>query len=181
MFVLKKIVWICLLLSIAAWAQIGAKMPLVLGGTLEVGTGVMNDDEEGSGIVRITPFAGAWIQGLGYFRVGYGMYDFTTKPDGKEKYAVKHRDLSIQLGVAIGPGPYAQVSYARAKNLSAVGDVAWHEWGVGIGTTFQLSAMAALVSELEYRWILSHYDPIIEENVSGSRLQLNLGFVIYVY
>lgn len=177
---MKKIILLCLFLSAFSFSQTN-QLPVVLGGTLDLGTGVMNDDEASSGIVRITPFVGAWIQGLGYLRVGYGMYDFTSKADNSEKYTVKHRDFSVLLGIALGVGPYLQGSYTRAKNLSEFGDVSWHEWGVGLGTTFPLSPMAAIVTELEYRWILSHYDSFLEEKVSGSRLQLNLGFVVYVY
>lgn len=176
---MKKILLLALLFSSLSFAQ--GRTPLVLGGTFEMGTGVLSDDSEGAGLVRITPFAGAWISGLGYFRVGYGLYDYTVNPDGNEKHSVKHRDFTLQLGAAISAGPYIQVSYTRAKNLSSLGDVDWNEWGLGIGTTFPIAPMAALVSELEYRWVLSHYDPILSEKVSGSRLQLNLGFVVYVY
>jgi hypothetical protein len=177
---MKKIfLLVCFCMGMAFSQQ--SQLPFVIGGTLDLGTGVMNDNEASSGIVRITPFAGAWIQGLGYLRVGYGMFDFTSKADGGEKYSVKHRDLSVLLGISLGPGPYLQGSYTRAKNLSAIGDVSWHEWGIGIGTTFPLSPMAALVAELEYRWVLSHYDPFVQEKISGTRLQLNLGFVVYVY
>ena len=144
---MKKIfLLVCFCIGMAFSQQ--SQLPFVIGGTLDLGTGVMNDNEASSGIVRITPFAGAWIQGLGYLRVGYGMFDFTSKADGGEKYSVKHRDLSVLLGISLGPGPYLQGSYTRAKNLSAIGDVSWHEWGIGIGTTFPLSPMAALVTEL---------------------------------
>lgn len=157
------------------------KLPIIVGGTIETGTGVMADDEEGTGIVRITPQVGAWIMGLGYFRVGYGLYNFTVHPDDAERETVKHRDISVQLGIALGTGPYLEGSYTRAKNLSDIGDVAWNEWGVGLGTMFNIGASSALIMELEHRWVISHYDPIIEEKVNGSRLQLNFGFVVYVY
>ena len=81
---MKKIILLCLFLSAFSFSKTN-QLPVVLGGTLDLGTGVMNDDEASSGIVRITPFVGAWIQGLGYLRVGYGMYDFTSKADNSEK------------------------------------------------------------------------------------------------
>lgn len=180
---MKKIKFIfCLAFLVIGFAtQANAqKLPFVVGGTIETGTGVMADDEEGTGIVRITPQVGAWIMGLGYFKVGYGLYNFTIHPDDAEKETVRHRDISFQLGVALG-GPYLEGSYTRAKNLSDIGDVAWNEWGVGIGTMFNIGASSALVMELEHRWVISHYDPLIEEKVNGSRLQLNIGFVVYVY
>lgn len=171
------IIAVCFCCGLAA----ASNLPFVVGGTVDVGTGVMNDDENGAGIVRITPFVGAWLQGLGYLRVGYGLYDFESNPDGGEKVSVEHRDFSVMLGVTVFSGPYIQGSYTRAKNLSKIGDVSWNEFGVGLGTNFILSASAALVTEIEYRWVLSHYDPILEETVSGSRLQLHFGFVVYVY
>lgn len=170
----------CVILFTATNAS-AQKLPIIVGGTIETGTGVMADDEQGTGIVRITPQIGAWIMGLGYFRVGYGLYNFTVHPDEDEKETVRHRDISLQLGIALGTGPYLEGSYTRAKNLCDLGDVAWNEWGVGLGTMFNIGASSALVMELEYRWVLSHYDPLQEEKINGSRLQLNLGFVVYVY
>ena len=177
---MKKIFLLLFFFASISFAQ--SKLPFVVGSTVEIGTGIMNDDTEGTGIVHITPLVGAWIQGLGYLRVGYGLYNFSSKADNGDKISVKHRDFSLMLGFSIlGPGPYLQGSYTRAKNLSALGDVTWHEWGVGLGTTFRLSPMASIVSELEYRFVLSHYDPVLEEKVSGSRMQLNVGFIVYVY
>lgn len=178
---MKRLLLVLVMLFALCGVTHAQKIPLIVGGTIEMGTGVMSDDESGAGIVRINPQVGAWLNGLGYFKIGYGIYDFAVNPDDAEKVEVDHRDISLQLGIALGPGPYLQGSYTRAKNLSEIGDVAWNEWGVGLGTFFQLSPMAALVTELEYRWIISHYDPILEEKVNGSRLQLNFGFVVYVY
>jgi len=176
----KALLLSILLSSVGSFAQ---QIPLVLGGVMETGYGVLNDDTRGTGITRITPFLGVWLQGWGYLRLGYGLYDYTETASSGEKVSVESRDLTTQLGVSLGGvgKPYLVGSYTRAKHLSNLGDAAWNEWGVGLGATFQLSTAAAIVSEIEYRWIRKHYNAIEEATVSGTRLQMNLGFVVYVY
>lgn len=168
--------------SLASVASPAAnKVPIIVGGLLETGSGLMADGTDGIGLVRITPIVGVWLNGLGYFRLGYGLYNYSQEPDDGEKISVKHRDFSAQLGLSLGLGPYLQASYTRAKNLSDLGDVAWNEYALGLGTLFQIGVKSAFVTEVEYRWVLSHYNPFAQETVSGSRLQINLGFVVYVY
>lgn len=159
----------------------GNKAPFIVGGLLETGSGLMADGTQGIGLVRITPMVGVWLNRLGYFRLGYGLYNYTQEPDDGKKLTVKQRDFSAQLGLSLGLGPYLQASYTRAKNLSDLGDVTWNEYALGLGTFFQLGTKSAFVAEVEYRWVLSHYNPFAQETVSGSRLQINLGFVVYVY
>jgi hypothetical protein len=62
-----------------------------------------------------------------------------------------------------------------------VGDVSWNEWGVGIGSVINILSKTMLFAEIGYRNVLDHYDPFLDKNISGSRLQMNLGFVAYVY
>jgi hypothetical protein len=38
-----------------------------------------------------------------------------------------------------------------------------------------------LFADVGYRWVLDHYDPFLNKNISGSRLQMNLGFITYIY
>lgn len=175
-----RILFIVLFLSAFAEAQ---KLPLIVGGVAETAYGVLDDGSDGAGFNRMTPFVGAWVRGIGYFRVGYGLYNYSRTDALGEHLSVRSRALNGTLGVSLGsPGrPYLIGSFTRAKILSNVGDVTWNEWGVGGGATFQILPTAALVTELEYRWILSHYNPIENERVRGSRLQFNFGFVIYVY
>lgn len=159
------------------------KIPVVVGGVAESGYGILDDGSHGAGLNRMTPFMGVWLNGWGYLRFGCGFYNYSRSSDDGERISIKSRDLSAQLAASLGGvgKPYIVGSFTRAKNLSSIGDVAWNEWGVGLGATFQLSTMSAIVSEMEYRWVLSHYDPIQEMTVHGTRLQLNLGFVVYVY
>ena len=156
-------------------------MPFVLGGVLETGSGVLANGDHGIGLIRVTPMIGAWINGLGYLRLGYGFNNYVQDPDEGEKREIEQRDFSAQLGISLGFGPYLQGSYTRAKNLSDAGDVAWNEYGLGLGSFFQLGIKSALVFEIEYRFISEHYDPFEKETISGTRLQMNIGFVVYVY
>lgn len=193
---MKKTIWI-LLLCFSGWAYSQAttslsatatpttgktnKMPLIVGGVLEAGSGVLANGDHGTGLVRVTPLIGAWLNGLGYLRLGYGLYSYVQEPEDGEKREIDHRDFSAQLGISLGFGPYLQGSYTRAKNLSDAGDVVWNEYGFGLGTFFTLGPKSALVFEIEYRFISEHYDPFENETVSGTRLQMNIGFVVYVY
>jgi len=191
---MNKNLWI-LLLCLFGWASsqeasdaattsantTGNKMPFVLGGVLETGSGVLANGDHGIGLIRVTPMIGAWINGLGYLRLGYGFNNYVQDPDEGEKREIEQRDFSAQLGISLGFGPYLQGSYTRTKNLSDAGDVAWNEYGLGLGSFFQLGIKSALVFEIEYRFISEHYDPFEKETISGTRLQMNIGFVVYVY
>lgn len=159
------------------------KLPFIVGGVVETAHGVLDDGTDGTGFNRMTPFVGAWVRGIGYFRIGYGLYNYSRTDDLGEHLSVRSRALNGTLGVSLGSPerPYLIGSFTRAKILSNVGDVTWNEWGVGGGATFQLLPTAAFVTELEYRWVLSHYNPVESERVRGSRLQFNFGFIIYVY
>lgn len=171
------------LFSAKGFAQ---QIPLVVGGVAETGYGVLEDGSDGAGLSRMTPFVGVWIQGWGYLRIGYGLNHYKRTPDDtmkEDKVSVNARDFTTQLGISLGGvgKPYIVGSFTRAKHLSDLGDVAWNEWGAGLGATFQLNAYAAIVTEMEYRWVRGHYDPVERIDVSGTRLQMNLGFVVYVY
>ncbi len=154
---------------------------MVIGGVAEIGTGHLNDHSHGSGVVRMTPFVGVWLQGLGSLRIGYGLFNYTEHPENGKKQTVEQRDFTVQLGVSAGLAPSFLLSYTRARSLSSLGDASWNEWGAGIGVKFQIIPTVAFVSEMEYRWITEYYDPLHNKDVSGTRLQMNLGFLFYVY
>jgi hypothetical protein len=170
------------LLACAGWAGAQA-LPLVVGGVVETGTGLLNQGRSGTGIVRITPFVGAWVQSIGYVRIGYGLWDYSDTDSTGSGTSIEQRDLSLQAGFALGgpERPYIALTYVRARTLSNLGDTEWNEWGAGIGNRFQISPFAAFITEVEYRVIAEHYDRLRELDVSGTRLQLNAGLAVYVY
>jgi len=140
-----------------AYAQ---HFPAVMGAVLETGSGLLESDNYGTGIARITPFAGLWINGIGFARIGISTSEKKeTNSDGSSMEA-KRFDLSMQIGFsAIGPErPYIAASYVRNKAYSNEADLTWSEWGLGIGHRFSLSPFAAIVIEAEHRWITKHYD-----------------------
>ena len=159
-----------------------AQLPFVLGAVLETGSGLIESDNYGSGIVRITPFAGIWIEGIGFARIGIstGNRDIDSTGFSEE---LKRFDISAQVGFsAIGPQrPYIAGSYVRSKAYSPSSDIEWNEWGLGIGHRFSLSPLAAIVIEAEHRWIMKHYDRIQRLNISGRRLQMNFGLMAHVF
>ena len=156
-----------------------AQLPVVLGAVLETGTGLLSGDDYGAGIVRITPFAGVWINGIGFVRLGASTDSHKRVSDYEEPEELKRMDISIQAGVTVlGPQyPYIALSYVKAGSYSNVGDSKWNEFGLGIGHRFSLSSFAAIVIEAEHRWIEEHYNKARYELVSGRRMQINFGLV----
>jgi len=170
----------CLFALTNGYAQ---NLPVVLGAVLETGSGLLENDNYGNGIVRITPFAGVWINGIGFARIGISTSSKKETDSNGSLDEVKRLDLSAQIGFsAIGPErPYIAASYVRNKAYSSSADVTWNEWGLGIGHRFLLSPFAAIVIEVEHRWITEHYDRLRGLDISGRRLQMNLGLVVHPY
>jgi len=158
-------------------------LPVVLGAVLETGSGLLENDNYGNGVVRITPFAGIWINGIGFARIGISTSNKKETDSNGSFEEAKRFDLSAQIGFsAIGPErPYIAASYVRNKAYSSSADIAWNEWGLGIGHRFLLSPFAAIVIEAEHRWITEHYDRLRNLYISGRRLQMNLGLVVHPY
>lgn len=177
---LRSFAILVLFVIMGARAQV---LPFVVGGVVETGAGLLNEGRSGTGLVRITPFAGVWVQSIGYVRIGYGLWDYSDADSTGHGVQVEQRDLSLQAGLALGgpERPYVAITYVRSRNLSNLGDSDWNEWGLGIGNRFQVSPFAAFVTEVEYRWIGDHYDRVRALDVSGTRLQLNAGLAVYVY
>jgi len=171
----------CFFAPICGYAQ---NLPAVLGAVLETGSGMLESDNYGTGILRITPFVGLWINGLGFARIGVSTGSQKQIDDSTGSSSeTKRLDFSAQIGFsAIGPErPYIAASYVRNKAYSPSNDAVWNEWGLGIGHRFSLSPFAAIVIEAEHRWIPRHYDRLQNLDISGSRLQMNFGLVVYPY
>jgi hypothetical protein len=153
--------------------------PIVLGSVLEVGSGLLQDDSYGTGITRVSPFVGIWLQGLGFARVGINTGSQHEVSEGVSD-KVDRLDISIQIGFNIlgAERPYIMGSYVRNKAYSPSTDAKWNEFGLGFGHRFSFSPFAALVMEAEHRWVVEHYDRLRKLDVSGRRLQMNLGMVI---
>lgn len=159
----------------------GIRTPVFLGAALGFGSGTGVGTSRGLGLRQIEPMIGVWYPGIGYLRAGYGFFDYDEENDIGADYKVEHSDFDIELGAHLLGILYAMGSYSRVKELSDLGDVAWNEWGAGFGTIINIFAKTILFSEVSYRWVLDHYDPFMDKNVSGSRLQFNIGFAAYVY
>lgn len=159
----------------------GIHYPFFVGGALGFGSGTGVGADRGIGLRQIEPMLGIWYPGLGYFRVGYGFFDYEEDADDGEDYEVEHSDFDLELGVHVFNILYVTGSYSRVKELSDLGDVAWNEWGAGFGSLLNIFAKSMLFAEISYRWVLDHYDPFLDKKVSGSRLQFNIGFAAYVY
>lgn len=164
-----------------AGGSAGIRMPLFLGGALGFGSGTGVGTSKGLGLRQIEPMIGAWYPGLGFFRVGYGFFDYEEDDSAHEDYKIEHSDFDVELGVHLFGILYALGSYSRARELSDLGDVAWNEWGAGFGSIINFFAKTLLFAEVSHRWVLEHYDPFLEKSVSGTRLQFNVGFAVYVY
>lgn len=185
---MKKILLACILLCVSLFAQDGSggssvmplRTPIFVGGALGFGSGTGVGAERGLGLRQIEPMVGLWYPRFGYVRVGYGFYDYNASDDDS-KYEIEHNDFDVELGVNLLGDVYVTGSYSRVKELSDIGDVAWNEWGAGFGAVLNFHSRALLFAEMSYRWVLDHYDPFLDKNIDGTRLQMNLGFAVYVY
>lgn len=165
----------------AGAASGGVNVPFFVGGNLGFGSGTGVGSERGLGINQIAGLAGYWYPRIGFARIGYGFSTFSESDDKDDSYSVDHSDIDVELGIHAYGDLYVVGTYARERNLSDVGDVSWNEWGVGFGSVINVISKTMLFAEIQYRWVLDHYDPFLDKNVSGTRLQFNLGFAVYVY
>lgn len=167
-------------------AQSGAMsftMPIFVGGALGFGSGTGVGTSRGLGLSQIEPMIGLWYPGFGFLRVGYGFYYFDEESDGDDEssYEVEHSNFDVELGVHLLGLFYVVGNYSRVRELCDLGDVAWNEWGVGFGSLINIFAKTMLFADVSYRWVLDHYDPFTDKDVSGSRLQFNIGFVAMLF
>jgi len=177
----KKLpLFFCLFIPICGYAQ---NLPLVLGAVLETGSGMLENDNYGTGILRATPFAGLWINGLGFARVGVSTGSQEILDSDGFSSKTERLDLSAQIGISIMgyERPYIVASYVRNNVYSPSNDAVWNEWGIGIGHKFTLSPFAGIVIEAEHRWIPRHYEHSQNIDVSGRRLQMNFGLVVFPF
>lgn len=168
--------------NVAASTPTGTNIrtPFFVGAALGFGSGTGVGTDRGLGLRQIEPMIGVWYPGLGYLRFGYGFFDYKEDADD-DKYEVEHSDFDVELGIHVFGELFIKGTFARAKELSDLGDVTWTEWGTGFGSMMNIFAKTVLFAEVEYRWILDHYDPFKQKNVDGSRLQFNIGFAAYVF
>ncbi|MBR4916862.1 MAG: hypothetical protein IKZ45_07275 [Fibrobacter sp.] len=159
----------------------GIHTPLFVGGALGFGSGTGVGTERGFGLQQIEPMAGIWFPQVAFFRAGYGFFDFTGENDDGEKTEIEHVNLDVELGVHLLGDIYLVGNFSRIKELSDEGDVAWNEWGIGVGSVLNIFSKTMLFAEIGYRHVFDHFDPFLDKNISGSRLQMNFGFVAYVY
>ncbi|MCQ2124433.1 MAG: hypothetical protein MJZ25_09645 [Fibrobacter sp.] len=165
----------------SAGAAGGVQAPFFAGGILGFGSGTGVGSARGVGLQQIAPVIGYWYPRYAYLRLGYGFSNFEEADDDDNKYAVDHSDFSVDLAVHAYGDLYIMGSYSRAKDLSDLGDVAWNEWGLGFGSVINVVSKTMFFAEMQYRWVMDHYDPFLDKNVNGTRLQFNLGFAVYVY
>ncbi|WP_088628711.1 hypothetical protein [Fibrobacter sp. UWB5] len=159
----------------------GIRTPLIVGGALGFGSGTGVGSDRGIGLRQIEPMIGIWYPGLALFRVGYGMYGYEEDADDGKDYQVDHSEMDFELGLHLLGEVYLLGSYSRVKELSDLGDVAWNEWGAGFGSLLFIFSKTMLFAEVAYRWVLTHYDPFLDKKVHGGRIQMNLGFSVYVF
>lgn len=155
--------------------------PLFLGGSLGFGSGAGVGDGHGVGVCQIKPMIGAWMPGLAFVRLGYGFSSYEEKDSDDNKNEVKTSDFSVDIGAHLLSEFYLTGSYSRVSALSENGDIAWNEWSAGFGTFWVVFSRTFLTLDIGYHWVLEHYDPFLDKDVSGGRWQMNLGFSVFVY
>lgn len=157
------------------------RLPLFLGGSFGLGSGAGVGSGNNIGVCEIKPMLGAWMPGLAFVRLGYGFSSYDEKKDDDEINEVEHSNFSVDLGVHIMSEFFVMGSYSRVNALSENGDVSWNEWSLGFGTFWVVFSRTFLMVDVGYHWVRKHYDPFFDTNVSGGRMQINLGFAVFVY
>ncbi len=167
----------------AAGAQGAGVMnwPLFVGGSLAFGSGTGVGSGHDIGLYQIQPVIGAWYPGLGFVRLGYGLYTYNEEDADENKFEVEHSEFDVELGIHIMGLFYVTGSYARVKSLNDMGDVSWNEWSVGAGSLIHMFAKTMLYVDIGYHWVREHYDPFTDKSVSGGRMQCNIGFAVFLY
>lgn len=157
------------------------RLPLFLGGSFGLGSGAGVGSGNNVGVCEIKPMLGAWMPGLAFVRLGYGFSSYDEKNDDDKTSEIENSNFSVDLGVHILSEFYVMGSYSRVNALSENGDVSWNEWSVGFGTFWVVFSRTFLTFDVGYHWVREHYDPFLDKNVTGGRMQVNLGFAVFVY
>lgn len=167
---------------ISPWVMAQPIIPVVAGAHLEVGTG-QHGAENQAGLVRAMPWVAWWSAGLGWVRVGYGVTESKVTDSLAVTLREHTRHLSLQGGISLGgpERPYILVSMVRSRILADYGDIHWNEWGIGLGSMLPFNPWCGVLLEAEHRWVLEHENGITHSKHQGTRLQLNLGFLIFLY
>jgi hypothetical protein len=167
--------------SAPASSGLGMQWPLILGGSFGLGSGAGVGDGHGVGICQLKPMIGAWMPGLAFVRLGYGFANYEETDGEGHKNELETSDFSVDLGVHLFSEFYVMGSYSRASALSENGDIAWNEWSAGFGTFWIVFSRTFLTLDIGYHWVLEHYDPFLDRDISGGRWRMNLGFSVFVY
>jgi PPE-repeat protein len=157
------------------------RLPLFQGGSFGLGSGAGVGSGNNVGVCEIKPMLGAWMPGLAFVRLGYGFSSYDEKNDDDKTSEIENSNFSVDLGVHILSEFYVMGSYSRVNALSENGDVSWNEWSVGFGTFWVVFSRTFLTFDVGYHWVREHYDPFLDKNVTGGRMQVNLGFAVFVY
>ncbi|SHK59651.1 hypothetical protein SAMN05720759_104108 [Fibrobacter sp. UWB12] len=166
--------------SSAGGAGMGMRLPLIVGGSFGIGSGAGVGNGSDVGLCSVRPMIGAWIPGIAFLRLGYGFSSYEEQDDDK-KNEVETSSFSVDLGTHLFSEFYLTGSYSRVSALSANGDIAWNEWSVGFGTFWFVFSRTLLTLDFGYHWVRKHYDPFVDRDVSGGRMQMNIGFAVFVY
>lgn len=161
-------------------AAMNMRFPVILGGSFGIGSGAGVGDGSSVGLCNVRPILGAWIPGIAFLRLGYGFSSYEER-DAESKNEVETSNFSVDVGAHLFSEFYVMTSYSRVNALSANGDIAWNEWSVGFGTFWIVFSRTLLTLDIGYHWVRKHYDPFIDKDVSGGRMQMNIGFAIFVY
>lgn len=164
----------------ASAGQSSGHSPFFVGGLLGFGSGTGVGTERGLGLRQIEPVIGLWYPGGCFFRAGYGFYSFNSDDLDGESLEVEHSNLDVEIGLQLIGDLYIVGNFSRNKELSDIGDVTWNEWGVGVGSILTMLSRTLLYADIGYRWVLEHFDPFLNKDISGSRFQLNVGFAVFI-
>lgn len=173
---------LCALFVFSAGAIAQPVFPVSVGAQIELNYGYVQPGQEDGGLGRIMPYIAVFIPDLGIAKVGYSRNSSDVVDSIGDRHNAEMQVWNVQLGGSLGGSgrPYILGSWSGISRLSASGDTEWNEWGLGVGASFLVSPWLSLTLEAEHRWVEEHVVPELEEDRKATRMQANIGFLVFL-
>jgi len=166
--------------SVGAYAQ--PVLPVSVGAQMELNYGYVQPGQEDGGLGRIMPYIAVFFPEIGIAKIGYTRNSSDVIDSVGDSHNAEMQVWNVQLGGSLGGSgrPYILGSWSGISRLSASGDTEWNEWGLGVGASFLVSPWLSLTLEAEHRWVEEHVVPELEEDRKATRMQANIGFLVFL-
>ena len=154
-------------------------IPLVVGGQVEFSPSLTKDQ------TNLSPFLMLYSPDYGNFKLSWFRQGFQESLDSSivELSEIRYfAQLSVSLN-RLRNGTYGYVKYISTEIQNSLGDNKWDEWAFGIGGTHVLHPYLELMMEIEYLPSQYRIESVGQDliKLKETGLNINLGFIIYIY